>query len=219
METGKTTKYFKYAIGEIVLVVIGILIALSINNWNENRKESIQEVKILKQLKTDLTTNLEELKGYNESGVFRKDAIDSIFIYFKEQRPSDDKLRLNFAAILGGNIFNIANTTYKNIESSSKQIMSNDSLRGAVTKMYEEDFKNILIRESFTNRIKYEQLQIYMNKHFKSHQIMSDGINYGIFSLVEPIDIVKLRANTEYENMLRSLHYYFSINFSIFEIF
>ena len=34
----KTGKYFKYAIGEIVLVVIGILIALSINNWNENRK-------------------------------------------------------------------------------------------------------------------------------------------------------------------------------------
>jgi len=38
MEKNKTGKYFKYAIGEIVLVVIGILIALSINNWNENRK-------------------------------------------------------------------------------------------------------------------------------------------------------------------------------------
>jgi CRISPR/Cas system-associated protein endoribonuclease Cas2 len=38
MEKNKTGKYFKYAIGEIILVVIGILIALSINNWNENRK-------------------------------------------------------------------------------------------------------------------------------------------------------------------------------------
>lgn len=37
---GKTSKYFKYAIGEIILVVIGILIALSINNWNETRKET-----------------------------------------------------------------------------------------------------------------------------------------------------------------------------------
>jgi uncharacterized membrane protein YidH (DUF202 family) len=35
---GKTTKYFKYAIGEIILVVIGILIALQINNWNENKQ-------------------------------------------------------------------------------------------------------------------------------------------------------------------------------------
>ena len=39
LSTGKTGKYLKYAIGEIVLVVIGILIALSINNWNENRKQ------------------------------------------------------------------------------------------------------------------------------------------------------------------------------------
>ena len=36
MEKNKTGKYFKYAIGEIVLVVIGILIALQINNWNED---------------------------------------------------------------------------------------------------------------------------------------------------------------------------------------
>ena len=39
MEQNKTGKYFKYAIGEIALVVIGILIALQINNWNEARKE------------------------------------------------------------------------------------------------------------------------------------------------------------------------------------
>ena len=47
MEQNKTGKYFKYAIGEIVLVVIGILIALSINNWNEERKISSEEHKWL----------------------------------------------------------------------------------------------------------------------------------------------------------------------------
>ena len=51
---GKTSKYFQYALGEIVLVVIGILIALQINNWNENRKERIQEVKYLENIKSDI---------------------------------------------------------------------------------------------------------------------------------------------------------------------
>ena len=48
MEKNKTGKYFKYAIGEIVLVVIGILIALQINNWNEQRK--INKIKLKNML-------------------------------------------------------------------------------------------------------------------------------------------------------------------------
>ena len=54
LKEGKTSKYFKYAIGEIVLVVIGILIALQINNWNENRKETIEEKAILESLYENL---------------------------------------------------------------------------------------------------------------------------------------------------------------------
>ncbi|NJN49877.1 MAG: hypothetical protein HC798_00155 [Polaribacter sp.] len=58
---GKTRKYFTYAIGEIILVVIGILIALQINNWNENRKESIKEQVILKRLQKEFESNKEQL--------------------------------------------------------------------------------------------------------------------------------------------------------------
>lgn len=58
----KFSKYMLYAIGEIVLVVIGILIALSINNWNEQRKEIVQEQKILLQLKLEFNKNLEQLE-------------------------------------------------------------------------------------------------------------------------------------------------------------
>ena len=47
----KTSKYFKYAIGEIILVVIGILIALQINNWNESRKSNqLEQALYLKYL-------------------------------------------------------------------------------------------------------------------------------------------------------------------------
>ncbi len=54
MESGKTGKYFKYAIGEIVLVVIGILIALQINNWNEARKTSLFEYEIVNLIDKNL---------------------------------------------------------------------------------------------------------------------------------------------------------------------
>lgn len=57
----KTGIYLKYAIGEIVLVVIGILIALQINTWNEDRKAQKQETAILKQLRVEFESNLKQL--------------------------------------------------------------------------------------------------------------------------------------------------------------
>ncbi len=64
MEKNKTEKYHKYAIGEIILVVIGILIALAINNWIENRKLRSQEIIYLNNLKNDLTTQIQMLDVY-----------------------------------------------------------------------------------------------------------------------------------------------------------
>ena len=59
----KFIKYLMYAVGEILLVVIGILIALQINTWNEERIERKNEVKLLKELKADLDDNLEEIEN------------------------------------------------------------------------------------------------------------------------------------------------------------
>jgi hypothetical protein len=58
----KTGKYFKYAIGEILLVIIGILIAVSINGWNEDRKLAIEEQSLLKDLKQEMELNLKSLE-------------------------------------------------------------------------------------------------------------------------------------------------------------
>ena len=57
MEKNKTGKYFKYAIGEIILVVIGILIALQINNWNENRKNRVTEADYYCRILDDFKLN------------------------------------------------------------------------------------------------------------------------------------------------------------------
>lgn len=59
----KFTRYALYALGEIALVVIGILIALQINNWNEDRKEDARELLVLKQLKNEYETNLAQLES------------------------------------------------------------------------------------------------------------------------------------------------------------
>jgi hypothetical protein len=70
MEKNKTGKYLKYAIGEIVLVVIGILIALSINNWNEARKVELKKQELVLNLISDFEENRAKLKpaiAYSDS--------------------------------------------------------------------------------------------------------------------------------------------------------
>lgn len=67
MEHHKTGRYLKYAIGEILLVVIGILIALQINNWNEARKIDRQRLVYLENLKSEFSYNLTEVDRVMES--------------------------------------------------------------------------------------------------------------------------------------------------------
>jgi hypothetical protein len=79
----KTGKYLKYAIGEIVLVVIGILIALQINNWNEERKDRLKLLSIYSLIYNDIEDDIKELQGnlefYNKKkSVFEKVVHDSI---------------------------------------------------------------------------------------------------------------------------------------------
>ena len=67
---GKTSRYLKYAIGEIILVVIGILIALQINNWNEQRKQNsnIRDVysNLLLDIKSDSISYSKNLKEFKD---------------------------------------------------------------------------------------------------------------------------------------------------------
>ena len=69
MRDHKLRQYSLYAIGEILLVVIGILIALQINNQNDLRKERIKEIHYLENIKTDLNINLLEMDRYLETGL------------------------------------------------------------------------------------------------------------------------------------------------------
>ena len=101
MEKNKTRKYLKYAIGEIVLVVIGILIALSINNWNETRKQKETTNSIYVIVKEDLINDISEidfiLKYHNE---VRKPSFETVL---NTKLTKEDWLKNpQYISVLGG---------------------------------------------------------------------------------------------------------------------
>ena len=126
------TKYFKYAIGEIVLVVIGILIALQINNWNEERKKTNFEQNILKELKSDFSYNKSELNKNIIKATTLAQNSDSLLVLLNlpKEEVAQGKF-YNYMRKLGGySTFNPSNGALNSLISSGNlYIIKNDSLR------------------------------------------------------------------------------------------
>ncbi len=95
MEQNKTGKYLKYAIGEIVLVVIGILIALSINNWNGDRKERQKELSFLTQLKAEINSNLIGIKSRDSLSTINISLSEEALEKFYQVKTVQDLLTVN----------------------------------------------------------------------------------------------------------------------------
>ena len=70
-DDNRPLKYMRYAIGEIILVVIGILIALQINNWTEQKKEVEKFDQILVDAQSELVENLTKVNYYLDQCAFK----------------------------------------------------------------------------------------------------------------------------------------------------
>ena len=132
----KISKYFLYAIGEIVLVVIGILIAISINNWNENIKEKQQEKVILTTLKKEFSQNK---TAFSETIVTRdslNSIINNILKYtgqkdFSLSKEESGRFVRSLRSVV---IANISSSYINELLTSNKiHILQNDSLKTILT--------------------------------------------------------------------------------------
>lgn len=159
LSENKLSKYLLYATGEILLVVIGILIALQLNEWKSNEQDKAQETKILVQLNADLRANLQEVQDINTAALERSAACDSIMLFIAERRPINDSLKKYLEEMDIDALFNNANTTYRYIQSQGTNFLRNDSIRNRITIMYERDFQNIFSRQEMSWQIVVDELR------------------------------------------------------------
>ena len=94
IESGNITRYILYAVGEILLVVIGILIALQVNNWNEERKNIAQAEKHLETLKLNLEDDLAQAKNLLLETETAIEYANIFFEQFKTLRPLDNSVQM-----------------------------------------------------------------------------------------------------------------------------
>ncbi|WP_347924540.1 hypothetical protein [Pontimicrobium sp. SW4] len=85
----KTGKYFKYAIGEIALVMIGILLALQINNWNEDKKTAKIIEKTLERIEIEIKTNQKQINDVYQYHIMVSDTLNKISMPTTEEEAGE----------------------------------------------------------------------------------------------------------------------------------
>ena len=176
-DDNKPMKYMRYAIGEIVLVVIGILIALQINNWNENRKQRIEEIKILTNLRDDLEKTVEEVDASREFNEVTIEEINKIENYSKSGLGYSDELDYSFGVFQHFYSIYITSGSYNTLQTMGLGIISNDSLKRDIPRVFETIFadfadyiedentlKHIIVTPFFAKYIRYTDKSVYMAK-------------------------------------------------------
>jgi len=196
LSEGKTGKYLKYAIGEIVLVVIGILIALQINNWNEHRKVESEELRLLEEIKANLETTfnnfiLDTIYNSNTVSYYRK-----INHYIEKDLPYNSELDSAFAAVgLFSSPYTI-NTTYKTLLSKGIDIIQNKALKEKITNFYEVEAISLLID---VDKAEWSLNDNVVSPFFSKHIRRIDTTSLNI---ARPIDFESLKHNDEFINIL-----------------
>jgi hypothetical protein len=128
-------KYTLYAIGEIALVVIGILIALSINNWNEERKVGEFERKVLSGILVDVDSDLEEMNRALDYLRNSQNSCNIILNNFKSDVAYHDSMDIHFALALMLWSLTPNSIAFENAKSEGIYLIRNDSIRFLVSKV------------------------------------------------------------------------------------
>ena len=134
IQENKMGKYFKYAIGEIILVVIGILIALQINNWNENKKSKKDERYVL----TEVLKNLvEDAILVDDIIIQRKKAQTAVNALQNYTKTKDsDSLQFYMVNLLTFERYFPINNAYEILKSKGLQL-SNNELTTKISRYYD----------------------------------------------------------------------------------
>ena len=130
MSEHKTSRYIKYAIGEIILVVIGILIALQINNWNEDKKTAKFELKMLGEIYKSLSYDNYVLKSILEGRIMVVDSSINAILTMYENDSVEMSLFTEHAKNLEmGYIFSYSAGPYETLKIAGLDKVRNDTLR------------------------------------------------------------------------------------------
>jgi len=199
LSENKFTKYLIYAVGEILLVMIGILLAFQVNKWNDESKARFLERDLLIEVQSSLRKDLNDVSE-NIKSIKRRDLSRQIIIDWIESNDEyNDTLSTHLRESFTTTYFAAYLGPYETLKQTGMRNISNDSLRNQISKLYNITYPHYLRFDANQDMIFKEHLVPKSMKHL-------DELNY-----VKPMvinEISKLRADKEYLSTFKTTKHF-----------
>lgn len=218
LSKNKFSKYLTYAIGEIVLVVIGILIALSINNWNNDKKDKQAELKYLNQIRKSLQENNLILKERIVNDEKTLKFGDQLYNHFKTKKELNDSIKQILVLLLNDQMISFNIAAFENLKNDGLSFISNDDLKFEIINIYDKELKYIqnifanqfenylsgVINPFFSDNFEFVSNEKYMSAEPNNYQdLLSNNKTTNIISMV---NTMRSYAISNYSNTQKKIN-------------
>lgn len=188
-----TAVNWKYAVGEVVLIVVGILIALAAADWNDRRVQRNEELALLDELGTGLQQDLGAVEAALEQVLDAERQLMALQELFANPRPYDSSMDALFGAVYGNRIIFLNTAAYETLKSVGLNSVSNDVLRQRITRLFNHSYTLMLMNNDIDMDINMDVIRPYYLRNF--HDI-------AILKSAKPIDFDVLIADPYYRNVV-----------------
>ena len=161
----RVSRYLLYAIGEIVLVVIGILMALQVNTWREEQKSRSYERSILREIRNSLLEGIPDSKAIRSRAQRTMEGAIRMTRHLNGHELGEDSLNLLINRLRFRQIYQYNSGPYESLKSAGIERISNDSLRFELIALYDDllpaadELLNEVLRQRIAdNEVRYRQL-------------------------------------------------------------
>jgi len=176
LSENRFSKYLIYAIGEIVLVVIGILIALQINNANEIKKTKDKEIVLLNEMKSNLQMDLKDLEFNKENNKIRIQSNEVIRKVIEQKLLYNDTLKTHFGNFFGNFQLSENTSAWENLKSVGLDLISNDSLRKNISNLYSNQYEYLEnLEKGLDDRYHWDYLYPQVLEHIVLDELWVSG--------------------------------------------
>lgn len=200
------SQWYKYVM-EVIVVILGILIAYNLEQWNDARKDKKREIEILKELKSAIDADIKEMKLNIEDHEASILSSKTILKVISENIPYHDSLDVYFSYTHAFTTFSGRVGPIEQLKNNNLEIISNDKLRLETISMYDEAYPRLKKVESIILR-DYENLRDFDRLYFEAYN--PDGVSSSknlatpFWGTMHPIHFNELIKNPEYTALLRA---------------